>query len=138
MLMADARDRVVSFMVRDALMSRSIASESGVARSVKFQPGLEGSYHKRMRIKIGPSAYIDCRIENSQTFLWGPPDTGPLARDFLWKRDTRGEPSRFQGERGITWKKASSNRTLGIGRYSGWTGKSCVRRTCRKSFRIGR
>src|SRR5947199_5405471 len=134
----NAHHRVVSFRVHDALLSRRIPFESRVARSVKFQPGLDGSYHKRMRIKIGPSAYIDCRIENSQTFLWGLPDTGPLARDFLWKRDTRGEPSRFQGERGITWKKASSNRTLGIGRYSGWTGKSCVRRTCRKSFRIGR
>src|SRR5213594_4690545 len=92
-------------MVREALASRSIASESRVARSVKFQPGLDGSYHKRMRIKIGPSAYIDCRIENSQTFLWGLPDTGPLARDFLWKRDTRGEPSRFQGERGDHGRK---------------------------------
>src|SRR5437667_11182592 len=76
------------------------AQESCVARSVKFQPGLDGVYHKRIRIKIGPSACIDCRRENSQTFLWGLPDTGPLARDFLWKRDTRGEPSRFQGERG--------------------------------------
>src|SRR6266705_2522174 len=76
------------------------SAKSCVARSVKFQPGLEGSYHKRMRIKIGPSACIDCRMGNSQTFLWGPPDTGPLARDFLRKRDTRGEPSRFQGERG--------------------------------------
>src|SRR2546428_10020563 len=58
-----------------------------------------------MRIKIRPSACIDCRMENSQTFLWGPPDTGPLARDFLWKRDTRGEPSRFQGERGDYGRK---------------------------------
>src|SRR3989454_4340668 len=113
--------------------------ESGVARSVKFQPGLDGSYHKRMRIKIGPSACIDCRIENSQTFLWGPPDTGLLARDFLWNGDTRGEPSRFQGERGIiTWKKASSNRTLALGRSSRWTGKSCARRTCRTACRIER
>src|SRR2546427_2649244 len=94
------------------------STKSCVARSVKFQPGLEGSYHKRMRIKIGPSACIDCRVENSQTFLWGPPDTGPLARDFLWNGDTRGEPSRFQGERGITWKKASSNRILALGRSS--------------------
>src|SRR2546425_9697984 len=97
MLMADARDRVVSFMVRDALMSRSIASESGVARSVKFQPGLEGSYHKRMRIKIGPSACIDCRIENSQTFLWGPPDTGPLARDFLQEETREANLLAFRG-----------------------------------------
>src|SRR3989442_15526968 len=80
-------------------------TKSCVARSVKFQPGLEGSYHKRMRIKIGPSACIDCRRENSQTFLWGPPDTGPLARDFLWKRDTRGEPSHVQGERGDHGRK---------------------------------
>src|SRR5207247_11263980 len=111
---ANAHRRVVSFRVHDALLSRRIPFESRVARSVKFQPGLDGSYHKRMRIKIGPSAYIDCRIENSQTFLWGLPDTGPLARDFLWKRDTRGETSRFQGERGRTWKKPSSSRTLGV------------------------
>src|SRR6266704_5857738 len=81
------------------------SAKSCVARSVKFQPGLEGSYHKRMRIKIGPSAYIDCRMGNSQTFLWGPPDTGPLARDFLWNGDTRAEPSRFQGERGDHGRK---------------------------------
>src|SRR5436309_9490339 len=96
----NAHGRVVPCIVREALASRSITSGPCVARSVKFQPGLDGSYHKRMRIKIGPSAYIDCHLENSQTFLWGLPDTGPLARDFLWKRDTRGEPSRFQGERG--------------------------------------
>src|SRR3989442_10913486 len=58
-----------------------------------------------MRIKIRPSACIDCRRENSQTFLWAPIDTGLLARDFLWKRDTRGEPSRFQGERGDHGRK---------------------------------
>src|SRR3989442_15417514 len=137
MLMADARDRVVSFMVREAFKSRSIAPESGVARSVKFQPGLDRSYHKRMRIKIGPSACIDCRIENSQTFLWGPPDTGPLARDFLQEETREANLLAFRGS-GITWKKASSNRTLALGRSSRWTGKSCVHRTCRTACRIGR
>src|SRR5207245_7442736 len=91
-------------LIRGVALPVEVAStrptKSCVARSVKFQPGLDGVYHKRMRIKIRPSACIDCRMENSQTFLWGPPDTGPLARDFLRKRDTRGEPSRFQGERG--------------------------------------
>src|SRR3989454_8564129 len=95
----NAHGRVVSFRVRDALMSRSIASGCGVARSVKFQPGLERSYHKRMRIKIGPSACIDCRVENSQTFLWGPPDTGLLARGFAWHGDARGGTSRLSRER---------------------------------------
>src|SRR2546428_11673817 len=76
------------------------STKSCVARSVKFQPGLEGSYHKRMRIKIGPSACIDCRMGNSQTFLWGPPDTRRLARDFLWEMTTREEPTGSWGERG--------------------------------------
>src|SRR5881409_104004 len=99
-------------MVREALASGSITSGPCVARSVKFQPGLDGSYHKRMRIKIRPSAYIDCHLENSQTFLWGLPDTGPLARDFLWKETREANLLAFRGSVGITWKKASSNRTL--------------------------
>src|SRR2546425_6934779 len=86
-------------MVRDALASRSIASGACVARSVKFQPGLDRSYHKRMRIKIGPSACIDCRIGNSRTFLWGPPDTGPLARDFLQEETREGNLLAFRGSR---------------------------------------
>src|SRR5437867_11320681 len=81
----------------ESLKSRSIARESGVARSVKFQPGLDRSYHKRMRIKIRPSACIDCRIENSQTFLWGPPDTGPLARDFLQEETREANRLAFRG-----------------------------------------
>src|SRR5712692_1620866 len=72
-------------------------TKSCVARSVKFQPGLEGSYHKRMRIKIGPSACTDCRMGNSQTFLWGPPDTGFLARDFLWKKRHARRPFSLSG-----------------------------------------
>src|SRR6266581_8663781 len=97
----NAHRRVVSFRVRDALLSRRIPFESCVARSVKFQPGLDGSYHKRMRIKIGPSAYIDCRMKNSQTFLWGLPDTGPLARDFLWKETREPNLLAFRGSVGI-------------------------------------
>src|SRR3989441_10506397 len=96
-------------------MSRSIASGCGVARSVKFQPGLEGSYHKRMRIKIGPSACIDCRVENSQTLLWGTPGKGPLAREFLWNREARGEPSRVLGVARVTRQKTSSNATWARG-----------------------
>src|SRR3989475_6881372 len=92
-------------MVREALASRSIASESRVARSVKFQPGLDGSYHKRMRIKIRPSACIDCRMENSQTFLWGPPDTGPLARDFLPQETREANLLAFRGSGGLHGRK---------------------------------
>src|SRR5881396_959875 len=93
----NAHRRVVSFRVHDALLSRRIPFESRVARSVKFQPGLDGSYHKRMRIKIGPSAYIDCRMGNSQTFLWCPPDTGPLARDFLQEETREANLLAFRG-----------------------------------------
>src|SRR5213594_3280632 len=81
----------------ESLKSCPIAPESGVARSVKFQPGLDRSYHKRMRIKIRPSACIDCRIENSQTFFWGPPDTGPLARDFLQEETREANLLAFRG-----------------------------------------
>src|SRR5256885_1666964 len=48
-----------------------------VAPSVNILSGLDGCYHKRAGIKIGPSTRIDCSSEISQTFLWGPPDTGP-------------------------------------------------------------
>src|SRR3989442_14222889 len=77
-------------------------TKSCVARSVKFQPGLEGSYHKRMRMKIRPSACIDCRRENSQTFLWGPPDTGPLSRAIFSGKETReANLLAFRGSGGI-------------------------------------
>src|SRR3989475_4674295 len=92
-------------MVREALASRSIASESRVARSVKFQPGLDGSYHKRMRIKIRPSACIDCRMETSQAFLWRPPDTGPLARDFLTQETREANLLAFRGSGGLHGRK---------------------------------
>src|SRR5437899_12891935 len=92
-------------MVRESLASGSIASGPGVARSVKFQPGLDRSYHKRMRIKIRPSACIDCRIENSQTFLWGPPDTGPLARDFLQEETRESNLLAFRGSGGLHGRK---------------------------------
>src|SRR5436309_3788843 len=82
----------------DSVAITSAAAESwGVARSVKFQPGLERSYHKRMRIKIGPSAPIDYRVENSQTFLWCSPDTGPLARDFLQEETREANLLAFRG-----------------------------------------
>src|SRR5438876_10986491 len=101
----------------DPVVTSSAAAESwGVARSVKCQPGLERSYHKRMRIKIGPSAHIDYRVENSQTFLWCSPDTGPLARDFLQEETRARRTFSLSGGAGITWKKASSNRTLARGR----------------------
>src|SRR6266566_1968945 len=53
-----------------------------VAPSVNILSGLDGCYHKRTRIKVGPSTRIDCSSEISQTFLWGSPDTGPLVREF--------------------------------------------------------
>src|SRR5439155_606096 len=53
-----------------------------VAPSVNILSGLDGCYHKRAGIKIGPSTRIDCSSEISQTFLWGPPDTGPSRPRF--------------------------------------------------------
>src|SRR5947199_1209151 len=121
----------------DSVVTSSAESVSwGFARIVKFQPDLDLSYHRRMRIKIGPSARIDGRVQNSQTFLWCSPDTGPLARDFLQEETRARRTFSLSGGAGITWKKASSNRTLARGRYSRWTGKSCVRRTCRTACRI--
>src|SRR6266581_3065465 len=90
--------RGVALLVR---IPSTQSTKSCVARSVKFQPGLEGSYHKRMRIKIRPSACIDCRMGNSQTFLWGPPDTGPLARDFSGKETREANLLAFRGSVGI-------------------------------------
>src|SRR5207247_9829973 len=82
----------------DSVVTSSAAAESwGVARSAKFQPGLERSYHRRMRIKIGPSARIDGRVQNSQTFLWCSPDTGPLARDFLQEETREANLLAFRG-----------------------------------------
>src|SRR5205807_10181172 len=53
-----------------------------VAPSVNILSGLDGCYHKRAGIKIGPSTRIDCSSEISQIFLWGPPDTGPSRPRF--------------------------------------------------------
>src|SRR3989442_2643207 len=92
-------------MVRESLASGSIASGPGVARSVKFQPGLDRSYHKRMRIKIRPSACIDCRIENSQNLLGGPPDTRPLARHFVQEEARQADLLPFRVSRGLHGRK---------------------------------
>src|SRR6058998_4230636 len=90
----------------DSVVTSSAAAESwGVARSVKFQPGLERSYHRRMRIKIGPSARIDGRVQNSQTFLWCSPDTGPLARDFLQEETREANLLAFRGSGGSHGRK---------------------------------
>src|SRR5205809_5018632 len=97
----------------DSVVTTAAAAESwGVARSVKFQPGLERSYHRRMRIKIGPSARIDGRVENSQTFLWCSPDTGPLARDFLREETRARRTFSLSGRAGRAVKKPSSNASL--------------------------
>jgi hypothetical protein len=61
---------------------------------VNILSGLDGCYHKRTRIKVGPSTRIDCSSEISQTFLWGSPDTAPLVRDFLQGKRVENEPSR--------------------------------------------
>src|SRR5437867_11330545 len=107
----------------DSVVTTSAAAESwGVARSVKFQPGLERSYHRRMRIKIGPSARIDGRVQNSQTFLWCSPDTGPLARDFLQEETRARRTSSLSGGGEIPWKNPSSYRPLPCVRYSNWPG----------------
>src|SRR5437867_6071714 len=106
----------------DSVVTTSAAAESwGVARSVKFQPGLERSYHRRMRIKIGPSARIDGRVQNSQTFLWCSPDTGLLARVFLQEEQPASRTFSLSGGAGLKWTKESSNGTLARGRSSGRT-----------------
>ena len=66
-----------------------------VAPSVNILSGLDGCYHKRAGIKIGPSTRIDCSSEISQTFLWGPPDTGPSRPRFPPGKRVENEPSRF-------------------------------------------
>src|SRR6266566_3096251 len=98
-----------------------------VAPSVNILSGLDGCYHKRAGIKIGPSTRIDCSSEISQTFLWGPPDTGPSRpRISSGKNASRERTFSLLGGAGITWKKASSNRIWALGQSSRWTGKSCV------------
>ena len=62
---------------------RGAPSSCRVARSVNFLPGLDRCYHPRIRIKVGPSECIGCRVRTSQTFLWGPHDTGLLRHEFL-------------------------------------------------------
>src|SRR5256886_5475587 len=95
--------------------NRVVADDRGrVAPSVNILSGLDRCYHKRTRIKIGPSTRIDCRSEISQTFLWGSPDTGPLVREFPPGKRGENEPSRFRAS-GITWKKASPNRIWALG-----------------------
>src|SRR5437762_12585160 len=62
---------------------RGAPSSCRVARSVNFLPGLDRCYHPRIRIKVGPSECIGCRVRTSQTFLWGLHDTGSLRHEFL-------------------------------------------------------
>src|SRR5436309_15076215 len=79
-----------------------------VAPSVNILSGLDGCYHKRTRIKVGPSTRIDCSSRISQNFFWGSPDTGLLVREFPPGKTPRERTFLLLRRAWIPWRNAAS------------------------------
>src|SRR5437879_10175605 len=81
-------------LIRGVALPVEVAStwptKSCVARSVKFQPGLEGSYHKRMRIKIRPShRHASIVAGKTRKPFCGVPLIPALSRAIFSGKETR-------------------------------------------------